>query len=227
MDPQGIIVAIDGPAGAGKSSVAKAVARQTGMTFVDTGAIYRSLAFWAVAQKVALDDESELASLTHTLPIRFEMTDEGQNVYLHSDDVTTAIRAPEVSDWASQISQFPEVRDGLLALQRRMGASALGAVLEGRDIGTVVFPRAQVKIFLTAEPTERARRRVTQLAEKGTIVSLDAVMQEMEERDRRDQERAAAPLIKAADAIDIHNGFNEEVIERIVGFANERGLADE
>ncbi len=218
MDSKGIIVAIDGPAGAGKSSVAKAVARQTGMTFVDTGAIYRSLAYWAKAQKIALSDQDALAGLTERLPIRFEMSDAGQKVYLELEDVTNAIRSPEVSLWASEVSQFPKVRDGLLSLQRRMGESPVGAVLEGRDIGTVVFPNAQVKIFLTADPKERARRRVEQMAEKGTVVSLDDVMQEMKERDKRDQERSAAPLVQASDAtaIDSTKFSMEDVIAQIV-----------
>ena len=223
MNPKGVIVAIDGPAGAGKSSVAKAVARQTGMTFVDTGAIYRSLAFWAKEQNIALSDQEALAGLTEQLPIRFEMNDAGQKVFLASQDVTNAIRSPEVSLWASEVSQFPKVRDGLLALQRRMGESPAGAVLEGRDIGTVVFPSAQVKIFLTADPKERARRRVEQLAEKGTVVSLEEVMQEMEDRDKRDQERSTAPLVKANDAmaIDSTKVSMEEVITQIVAMVDE------
>jgi len=223
MNPKGVIVAIDGPAGAGKSSVAKAVARQTGMTFVDTGAIYRSLAFWAKEQNIALSDQEALAGLTEQLPIRFEMNDAGQKVFLASQDVTNAIRSPEVSLWASEVSQFPKVRDGLLALQRRMGESPAGAVLEGRDIGTVVFPSAQVKVFLTADPKERARRRVEQLAEKGTVVSLEEVMQEMEDRDKRDQERSTAPLVKANDAmaIDSTKVSMEEVITQIVAMVDE------
>ena len=218
MNPNGVIVAIDGPAGAGKSSVAKAVARQTGMTFVDTGAIYRSLALWAKDQKISFSNQDALADLTEELPIRFEMSSTGQKVFLESREVTNEIRSPEVSLWASEVSQFPKVRDGLLALQRRMGESPTGAVLEGRDIGTVVFPGAQVKIFLTADPMERARRRVEQLAEKGTIGSLEEVMQEMEDRDKRDQERSTAPLIKADDAIaiDCTTVTMEEVIAQIV-----------
>ena len=223
MNPNGVIVAIDGPAGAGKSSVAKAVARQTGMTFVDTGAIYRSLAFWAKEKNIALDDQNALAGLTEQLPIRFEMSDSGQKVFLGPREVTNAIRSPEVSLWASEVSQFPKVRDGLLALQRRMGENPAGAVLEGRDIGTVVFPSAQVKIFLTADPKERARRRVEQLAEKGTVVSLEEVMQEMEDRDKRDQERSTAPLVKADDAmaIDSTKVSMEEVIAQIVAMVGE------
>ena len=223
MVQQGVIVAIDGPAGAGKSTVAKSVALLTGMTFVDTGAVYRTLAYRANAMQVAMDEAAALAKLTESLPIRFKMGTEGQKVYLDGADVTEAIREPHIGVWASQVSQHPSVRQGLLALQRKMGAGPAGAVLEGRDIGTVVFPQAQVKVFLTADPMERAKRRVAQLFEQGIVVSLDEVLGEMQGRDKRDQERAVAPLIKADDAVEIDSTkfTMDEVVQKIINLVTE------
>tara|TARA_Y100001954_G_scaffold237632_1_gene301968 strand:- start:1160 stop:1855 length:696 start_codon:yes stop_codon:yes gene_type:complete len=214
----GIIVAIDGPAGAGKSSVAKAVARQTGMTFVDTGAIYRALAFSARQNDVDFDDEKGLAQLTENLPIRFQNTENEQKLFLGDDEVTHAIRAPEVSEWASKVSQYPLVRAGLLNLQRRLGEGPDGAVAEGRDIGTVVFPHAEVKIFLTADPQARAKRRVAQLAEKGIQITVEEILNEMKVRDERDSQRATAPLVKADDAVEIDSTqvTMDQVISQII-----------
>ena len=214
----GIIVAIDGPAGAGKSSVAKAVARQTGMTFVDTGAIYRALALSAHQKNIDFDDEEGLALLTEGLPIRFQNTQQEQKLFLGDTEVTHAIRSPEVSEWASKVSQYPLVRAGLLNLQRRLGEGPDGAVAEGRDIGTVVFPNAEVKIFLTADPRARAERRVAQLAEKGTEVTVAEILKEMKVRDDRDSQRATAPLVRADDATEIDSTqfTMEQVITQII-----------
>lgn len=225
----GIIVAIDGPAGAGKSSVAKTVAREADMTFVDTGAIYRALALSAHQQHIAFDDEDGLAALTDRLPIRFENTDKEQLLFLGENDVTRAIRSPEVSEWASKVSQYPKVRAGLLNLQRRLGEGPAGAVLEGRDIGTVVFPKADVKIFLTADPRARAERRVAQLAEKGVAVTVEDVLQEMEVRDKRDSQRATAPLTKAPDAVEIDSTqiAMDEVVAQIIALVERRKISAE
>ena len=225
----GIIVAIDGPAGAGKSSVAKTVAREADMTFVDTGAIYRALALSAYQQHIAFDDEDGLAALTDRLPIRFENTDKEQLLFLGENDVTRAIRSPEVSEWASKVSQYPKVRAGLLNLQRRLGEGPAGAVLEGRDIGTVVFPKADVKIFLTADPRARAERRVAQLAEKGVAVTVEDVLQEMEVRDKRDSQRATAPLTKAPDAVEIDSTqiAMDEVVAQIIALVERRKISAE
>jgi cytidylate kinase len=148
---------------------------------------------------------------------------DGQKVFLDGEDVSEAIREPDVAVWASQVSQHPGVRQGLLALQRKMGEGPLGAVLEGRDIGTVVFPQAQVKVFLTADPMERAKRRVTQMAEQEIFVSLEAVHEGIVERDKRDQERAIAPLVRADDAVEIDSTkvSMEEVVQTIIKLVTE------
>ncbi len=155
-----LIVAIDGPAGAGKSSVAKILARLLGFALVDTGAIYRCVALAAQHRKIAFDDDERLGGLLDTLTISFKVEGEMNHVFLDGKDVSDAIRTPEISIAASQVSARPVVRAGLLELQRRLANEAkLGAILEGRDIGTVVFPNAELKFFLHADPTVRARRR--------------------------------------------------------------------
>lgn len=197
----GLVVAIDGPAGAGKSTVAKAVAEATGLPLVDTGAIYRTVALVAKRRGVGFDDASELADVARGLPIAFALENGQNHVRLtngDAEDVSAAIRTPEMSLGASAVSRHPEVRDALLELQRRLGER--GAVLEGRDIGTVVFPDAPVKVFLTASPEERARRRAAELAEKGQAEPYDKVLAEIVQRDRQDTERAVAPLKPADDA---------------------------
>src|SRR5262245_31518008 len=157
----GYIVAIDGPAGAGKSTIAKLTAERLGLIRVDTGAIYRAIAL--LADRLGLEDEDAIAERCPELPLRFE----GTRVYLGDDDVTTEIRTERISQRASKVSALPKVRANLLDLQRRLGrAHAKGAVLEGRDIGTVVFPDAEVKIFLTASAEERAERRMKELGDK-------------------------------------------------------------
>lgn len=193
-----LVVAIDGPAGAGKSTIAKKVAQRTGLSLVDTGAIYRALALASQRAGVGSDDGEALAALAASLPISFQLDGGDNRVHLEGEDVSDAIRAPEVSMLASTVSKHPPVRAALLDLQRELAAE--GAVLEGRDIGTVVFPGAPVKIFLTASPEERARRRAEQLAEKGQAQPFDRVLADIVERDRQDQGRAVAPLKPAADA---------------------------
>jgi len=194
------VVAIDGPAGAGKSTVARALARCLGYQFLDTGAIYRSVAWQAQTQGVSWADGPAVAAVAIGLPLRFE-TVEGQNrVYVGNTDLTSHIRAPEISEGASQVSAHPEVRAALLDLQRSIG-SAGRIVAEGRDTGTVVFPDANAKFFLTASPEERAFRRVRDLAANGRPADPAQVAAEMAVRDERDSTRAAAPLRRADDAI--------------------------
>lgn len=189
------IVAIDGPAGAGKSSIAGEVARVLGMTRVDTGAIYRAVTL--IALEEALDD-AQIAARLPNLGLRFD----GDRVHLGDREITAAIRTPEVTAEVSRVSAIAAVRDGLLGVQRTLGREAPGgAVMEGRDIGTVVFPEAPLKVFLTASVAERARRRQRDLEAAGTPCSLEEVEAAIAERDRYDSERAHAPLKKPDDAV--------------------------
>jgi CMP/dCMP kinase len=193
------IVAIDGPAGAGKSTVARQLARRLGFTIIDTGAIYRSVALAAQRAGISWEDDDALARL---LDAGLGLTFDGERVLLRGEDVTEAIRTPEISRGASVVSARPVVRQKLLPLQRDLGrAAARGAVLEGRDIGTVVFPDADVKFFLTASDEARARRRHAELAEKGLSVPLPEVLADQRRRDKDDTERAIAPLKAAPDAV--------------------------
>ncbi len=209
-----IVVAIDGPAGAGKSTIAKQVAEQTGLTLVDTGAIYRALALSVVRQGLPHDAEAALAQVARDLPIRFDH----DKVFLDDEDVSEDIRRNEISMAASTISRHPAVRAALLELQRDLGRRDEGAVLEGRDIGTVVFPDAEVKVFLTASPAERARRRAMELEERGQGAPFERVLQDIEARDKQDMEREVAPLKPADDAVvlDSTQLTQAEVIARII-----------
>jgi len=196
------IVAIDGPAGAGKSSVSKLLARRLGFSLVDTGAIYRCVALTALRRGIPFDDDSRLEQLLSDLHLNFEVVGEENRVILDGQDVSSEIRTPEISMGASKVSGRPIVRDGLLALQRRLALeSPSGAVLEGRDIGTVVFPDADLKFFLDADPTIRARRRFEELFQKGVDSSLQDVLADQTQRDQQDSAREVAPLKPADDAV--------------------------
>jgi CMP/dCMP kinase len=202
MSGRAFIVAIDGPAGAGKSTVSKILARRLRFSLVDTGAIYRCVALLALRGGVALDDDAKLGPLLNRLRMSFEFSGEEIRVMLDSEDVSTAIRTPEVSMAASKVSGRPAVRQGLLGLQRRLALeSERGAILEGRDIGTVVFPDADLKFFLEASADARARRRYQELSQKGVEISFDEVLSDQTKRDRDDSTRAVAPLRAAPDAI--------------------------
>jgi len=216
------IVAIDGPAGAGKSTVARQLARRLGFTIIDTGAIYRSVALAALKAGIPWDDDQRLGKL---LDEGLGLTFDGERVLLRGEDVTEAIRTPEITRGASVVSARPVVRQKLLQLQRDLGRSApRGAVLEGRDIGTVVFPDAQVKFFLTASDAARARRRHAELADKGLQVPLDEVLTDQRRRDKDDTERSIAPLRAAPDAVVIDTtGLDlDEVVERCYREASSR-----
>ena len=212
-----LIVAIDGPAGAGKSTVAKRLAKELGYTYMDTGAMYRAFA-WKVKQgAIDLEDEKKLREVLRRTNVELSEREGNLKVLLDGRDVSSEIRSPELSQWASKISALGPVRERMVELQRAMGARG-GMVVEGRDIGTVVFPQAEVKIFLTAGPEERAKRRFAELEGQGKQVSLDETMEEMKQRDRRDQKRALAPLRRAEDAVAIDSTTHsvDEVMERIM-----------
>jgi cytidylate kinase len=217
------IVAIDGPAGAGKSTASRAVAARLGFAMVDTGAIYRAVALAATRAGVALDDDARLAALLPAVAIRFATPAApggGQRVLLGDEDVSQEIRTPPMSLGASRVSARPVVRAGLLDLQRRLALAPgnPGAVLEGRDIGTVVFPDADAKFFLTASPEERARRRHAELRGRGDPSSIEEVLADQRRRDRDDSEREVAPLRPAPDAlvVDTSGVALDEVVERLV-----------
>lgn len=211
-----VVVTIDGPAGAGKSSVAKALARRLGYRLLDTGAIYRAVALTARQREIAWTDAAACAQLARDLDIRFDFVGDKNHVYLGGDDQTAAIRAPEISQGASQVSAHPPVRAALLELQRRLGAGG-GVVVEGRDTGTVVFPHAEAKFFLTASEAERARRRVAELAAAGTAVDYEATLREIHERDQRDASRDTAPMVAAPDAVLVDSSTQtlEEVVDSL------------
>jgi CMP/dCMP kinase len=193
-----LVVAVDGPAGAGKSTIARRVAGKLGAVYIDTGAMYRAVALVALRSGIDLADAERLELLARSADIRFEPG--GSRVFLNAEDVTAAIREPHVSPAASKVSAIPGVRRVLVEKQRQMGAAG-SVVMEGRDIGTVVFPNAAVKIFLDANPDVRAARRVRELEEKGPAPPPAEVAREIRERDRRDTTRADSPLTQAPDAV--------------------------
>ena len=212
------IVAIDGPAGAGKSTVSKLLSRRLGLSFVDTGALYRTVAFSARRQGIAVEDDAGLSGLIGRIRISFKAVGDENRVYLDGEDVSAEIRTPEISLLASAVSARPVVRDGLLGLQRRLALEApVGAVLEGRDIGTVVFPDADLKFFLEANPDVRARRRYEELFQKGAESTLDAVLADQTKRDRDDASRAVAPLKPADDAVRVDSSVLplSEVVQQL------------
>ena len=195
------IVAIDGPAGAGKSTVSKLLARRLDFQLVDTGAIYRCVALQATRDGIAFDDDEKLEALLSRIAVGFKVVGEENRVFLGTEDVSGLIRTPEISMGASKVSSRPVVREGLLSLQRRLALAApKGAILEGRDIGTVVFPDADLKFFLEANPEVRARRRYEELFQKGVESSLSEVLADQTQRDLQDSQRDIAPLKPADDA---------------------------
>lgn len=211
--PRRVRVAIDGPAGAGKSTIAQGVAKELGYTYIDTGAMYRAVAYRAMKAGLDVERDAEaIGDLAGTL--RFEFRDLGgeRRLFVDDEDVSEVIRTPEVGNLSSPVSAIPAVRQHLLVEQRR-GATAGGTVMEGRDIGTVVLPDAEVKVFLTATPQERARRRQVQLQEKGISQDLSVILADILERDHRDSTRATAPLRKADGAVEIvSDGMTQEQV---------------
>lgn len=207
-------IAIDGPAGAGKSTVAKVVAAELNAMYLDTGAMYRAFGLYML-RKGALGDKQAIIGALGDVDITVEFIDGAQHIFLGGEDVTAAIREPEVSMAASDVSAVPEVRERMVALQR-MIAEGHNVIMDGRDIGTKVLPNATLKIYLTASAEERARRRCLELAQKGKPEPYEKVLQEMRERDYQDTHRAASPLRPADDAVTVDttsNTFEESVAE--------------
>jgi CMP/dCMP kinase len=221
MSEKRVIVALDGPAGSGKSTIARRIADKLGFTYINTGAIYRAVALWAIRLGVDLNDMHRLEQLARAAKI--ELAPNNGRVILNGEDVTEAIRDLGVSEAASRVSAVPGVRRALLALQRSM-AEQSSVVMEGRDIGSVVFPEAQVKIFLDAEPKERARRRALELKGQGQDADFETVSDELRERDDRDRLRSESPLIQAPDAqlVDTTGRSLEEVEEAVLRLVRAR-----
>ena len=214
MSDKPFSIAIDGPAGAGKSTVAKALAAELNAMYLDTGAMYRAFGLYMLRRGATNDVEAIIAALDD-VDVSVKFVDGAQRIFLGDEDVTDAIRAPEVSMAASDVSAVPEVRERMVALQRKI-AGGHSVIMDGRDIGTKVLPNATLKIYMTASAEERARRRCLELEQKGKPEPYEKVLREMKERDYQDTHRAASPLCAAPDAITVdttHLSFDENVAE--------------
>lgn len=219
-----ISIAIDGPSGAGKSTISRKAAEKFGFIYVDTGAIYRTIGLATKIRGVSLDDTAAVVALLPTLEIELKYNDVGeQHMYLDGNDVSRDIRLPEVSMLASRVSAIPEVRAFLVDMQRGM-AEKYDVIMDGRDIGTVILPNADLKIFLTADVRDRAHRRYEELRAKGMEKPFDEVLAEMEKRDEQDTQRAAAPLKAADDAVLLDTSGNtlEESIDEVCRLISEK-----
>ncbi len=221
MRSRGLVVAIDGPSGAGKSTTGRALATRLGYTYIDTGAMYRALALKAMRAGVSLDAEEALATLCRASQI--ELGDGGKRVLLDGEDVTSEVRSREISRASSLASVHPGVRLEMVARQRELGRDG-GVVLDGRDIGTAVFPDADVKFYLDANPSERAQRRLAELRAAGNDVTFDAIEKDVRERDYTDTHRAESPLVRAWDALAIDSTHlsPEDVVERMLAAVRAR-----
>ncbi len=216
-------IAIDGPSAAGKSTIARALAQKLGYIYVDTGALYRSIGYYAHPRVSDTTDAKEVVPLLHDIAIEMKYVDGLQRMLLNGEDITEAIRLPEMSMAASNVSAIPAVRDFLLDLQRDL-ARQNSVVMDGRDIGTVVLPDAKIKFFLTATPQARARRRYLEYMEKGQAVDFQTILDEIKQRDHNDSHRATAPLCQAEDAVLIDSTdltFNE-TLERMTTVVREK-----
>ncbi len=215
-------IAIDGPAGAGKSSIAKAVSKALGFIYVDTGALYRTVGLAVLRAGIAPEDTEKVAALLPDITVDLAFENGTQKVLLNGEDVSEAIRTPQISEYASKTSAIPAVRNFLFDLQQKIAATH-NVLMDGRDIGTVVLPNAQLKVFLTASPEVRAMRRYKELTEKGQNVSYDNILAEVKERDYRDTHREIAPLKPAEDAVllDTSDMSFEEVAATLTQLAKE------
>ncbi len=218
-----INVAIDGPAGAGKSTIARAAAKELSFIYVDTGALYRAVGVYCLRNNIATNDAEGVGAVLDKIVVELKFIDGVQHVYLNGDDVSTEIRLPEASMAASNVSAIPSVRAFLFDLQRDIAAKN-NCIMDGRDIGTVVLPNAQVKIFLTADPEERAMRRFKELVEKGSNVTYEEVLEDLKVRDYNDSHREIAPLKPAEDSVIINTTGNtlEESINMITDTIKEK-----
>ena len=224
---QKLIIAIDGPVGSGKSTAARRVAELLGYTYIDSGAMYRAVALKALRRKISLVATDELVALAGASRIDLRARDGGQNVLLDGDDVTKEIRTPEVSQAASKIAVIEGVRRVLVAEQRRAGAKG-GVVMEGRDIGSVVFPDAELKIFLTASDETRAQRRWREHQQKGDAIDLARTLEEIRERDKRDAGREHSPLVRAEGAVLVDSTAMEaEEVARLIAMLAREQAQDE
>jgi cytidylate kinase len=220
------IITIDGASGTGKGVVTHIIAKKLNWNLLDSGVLYRALALAAQYRNISLEDETTLATLAEQLPLEFVATETGgSHIFLDKQNVTDLIRTEKIGNAASKVAAFPAVRTALLSRQRAFRIFP-GLVADGRDMGTVIFPDAMVKIFLTASPEERAARRYNQLNEKGIHVNLSALVEELRERDKRDQERAVAPLKPAMDAVIIDTDplSIEQVVARIMIEVEKKGI---
>lgn len=226
MEQKSFNIAIDGPAGAGKSTIARLAAKRLGFVYVDTGAMYRAIALYFLRKGIRPEDVQTIASLVQGAEITIRYVDGTQQVILNGEDVSGQIRTEEVGNMASAISAIPAVRAHLLELQRNLAASA-NVIMDGRDIGTCILPDADVKIFLTASTSVRAMRRYRELQEKGMMCNLEEIEQDIIERDARDMNRETAPLKQAEDAmlLDSSDMTLEQVVQAILEAAFSRGLA--
>lgn len=220
---KGFTIAIDGPSGAGKSTVAKALAKRLGYAYIDTGAMYRSVALRVKERSISPEDESAVSQVASSLHLTLAPEGEKIHVFCDGKDVTEAIRTPEISRLASHISKQKAVREALVRMQREMGKEG-GVILEGRDIGTVVFPDAEAKFYLDAEGDVRARRRYKEMVEKGAKVDFKRTREELVQRDHNDMHRNHSPLKKAKDAIYIDSTHRsvEEIVEEMIRIAKSK-----
>ncbi|ONI46041.1 cytidylate kinase [Candidatus Epulonipiscioides gigas] len=218
-----MIIAIDGPAGAGKSTVAREIAKKLSWIYIDTGAMYRAVALCAINKGIDLTDINSIIKEVNDIQIDISHIDKEQHILLNKEDVTSQIRTSEISNGASQVAIIPEVREKLVDLQRQL-ANKDNVIMDGRDIGSVVFPNAQLKIFLTASSEERANRRYKEQLEKGKTITYNEVLNEINDRDNVDLTRAVSPLIQASDAIliDTTQNTSDMVINRILDLTKDK-----
>lgn len=217
-DYKKIRIALDGPSGAGKSTIAKLIAQKLGIVYVDTGALYRSIGLYSIENGISHEDAEGIKASLANISLKMAYEDGVQKVYLNGNDVGNRIRTPEASKYASAVSKIPEVRAFLLDVQRDIAAAG-GVIMDGRDIGTVIIPDAELKVFMTATPEARADRRCKELEEKGMPQPYEEVLRDIIERDRNDREREASPCVPAPDAVQFVNDDYgiEESADYIIG----------